>query len=95
MKIEGETVIFMTDKDMYNNERRGDKPYTIRIMTHEGYVSLFSNPLTKIRIVETFATKGASFERHIHSIFRIGEIFGHVLVGIAWIHEEEKEIPEQ
>lgn len=95
MRIEGETVIFNTANDYYDGEKNGEKPYTIRLLTGEEYRLLISPTVSKIRIAHAVMPEKVFFDRTIRSIYDLAELLGNVLVGIAWIHEEEKELPEQ
>jgi hypothetical protein len=95
MRIYGETLIFKTGNDHYEEEKRGIKPYTVRILSHDERQMLGAVCITKIRIEHTIMDGVVFFERLIRSITSLGEIFGQCLVGIAWIHEEDKELPKQ
>lgn len=95
MKIVGDAVLFLTNDNLFRHEEMGLKPYTVRILTPAEYHILTTGEITKIRIDHSTSEEIKYFERKIRSIYALGELLGHLLVGIAWIHEEEKEHPEQ
>ena len=91
MNIDGDKVIFETDEGFYNPERTGLKPYTIRILDPVKHHILMGAGIKTIRIEHSTSETFIYFERKIHSIYTLAEVLGKILVGIAWIHEEEKE----
>lgn len=95
MRIERDVVAFNTTHQFYYREKDGSKPYTIRLLTFEEYSDLAEANPSKIRIEHLAIPKSQHFTRTILSRLILGNMLGHNLVGIAWIHEEDKELPEQ
>lgn len=95
MRIERGVVTFNTDHQFYYREKDGSKPYTIRLLTFEEYNDLAEANPSKIRIEHLAIPKSEHFTRTILSRLILSSMLGHHLVGIAWIHEENKEMPDE
>lgn len=95
MKIDGKTVILKTNKRFFDVEESGEKPYTVRLMDPDEFFALDKSGVDRIRIEHPEDPKIFYFVRKLRSVYSLGGILGQALVGIAWIHEEDKELPEQ
>lgn len=83
MRIEKDTVIFKTGELLYGAEKSGDKDYTVRILDSCEVRTLWSTVIKTVRIEHKLEAR-VFFERKFLSAFKLGEVLGKTLVGIAW-----------
>ena len=90
MKIECDTIVFKSYPDRWQREKSGDKPNTVRWLTHEE--SDIVNDIDRItRIVLVNTLTNERFTRIIHDRDFLGEVLGQWLWVFSWQHEEEKQ----
>lgn len=83
MRIEDGVVIFKTENRIFDVEKNGKKPYTVRIMNEKELYALMDVRVKRVRI-EHAESGNEWFEHDILSAVVLGKIFGQPLVGIAW-----------
>ena len=83
MRIEEKTAFFKTDDGLFGVEKSGEKPYTVRILDSREVRALMRAAIETVRIEHELEPQ-VFFERRIVSVFKLGDILGKTLVGIAW-----------
>lgn len=91
MRVEGNTIIFKSTPSNWHREKRGDKSYTMRVISNPYEWGEFTRWLDfcmdkKIRIESTGSEK--SFTRTVTDVTIVGEVLGTHFFGIGWRHEE-------
>ena len=83
MKISGKTVYLKTNNRLYEVEKSGEKPYTVRILEPNEFYALVNAGIKRVR-VEHALDERVFFERDFVSAFMLGEMLGRIFTGIAW-----------
>lgn len=90
MRIDGDTLHAKSGVGFFSDEKRGTKPYTIRMVSEKEWDEIkaawTTEGMTHIQISSTYS--GDSFRRRITRIWKIGELVGSVQIAIGWRHEE-------
>jgi len=82
------TVVFKSEKKMYDLEKSGKKTNTVRVLDRDEMEKLRLSESTPTRIVIKNAVTERGFERDITDISVIGELCGKTIVVFSWKHEE-------
>ena len=83
MQIEGKTVVFKTGSEFFEMEKRGKKPYTVRILKYHEFSALIEAGIERVRIVHVLEER-VFFERDVISVVELVNAFGRIVAGIAW-----------
>lgn len=83
MRIEGKTAVFKTEDRLFDLEKSGVKPYTVRILELGEYSRLLDTGIHRVRI-EHAELPNNWFECDFVSATTLGKMLGRIFVGIAW-----------
>jgi hypothetical protein len=86
MHVENNCV-FLKSTPYYFGKERGDKNYTVRLMSMEDYDKLTQEDPDYIRL--SCSNSRDNITREVIDITCLGELLGKMLVGIGWKAPEE------
>lgn len=90
MTISGDTIKFASSEEWYELERSGEKPATLRLLSHAEWNRLMHAAPERI-LIRRSENDGEAFVRRIRSTHVVGDLLGSVVVLICWDPEDAGE----
>ncbi|OPZ41513.1 MAG: hypothetical protein BWY94_02409 [Actinobacteria bacterium ADurb.BinA094] len=87
MIISDDVVKFASSDEWYEIERSGEKPATLRLLSHAEWSRLMHAAPERI-LIRRAESDGEAFVRRIRSTHVVGDLLGVVVVLICWEPED-------